>query len=61
MKLCANLFHTMYEIMDAASKGEDYDSIELYEEVCGRMIERVVLYSEQDELHGMRDRRQVIQ
>lgn len=31
---CANLFRTMYEIMDAASKGEDYDSVELNEEDC---------------------------
>lgn len=42
----ANLFFTMYEILKAKVKGEDYALIDYYDRCIGKPIDQVVLYGD---------------
>jgi len=49
----SNLFHTLYEIMDAQVKGEDIDQIFFFDKCIGRKINQVLLCSEENACKGI--------
>lgn len=48
----SNLFYTLYEIMDACIKGEEYDGIQYFDHCVGKRIERVMMSSEESDIQG---------